>query len=613
MTPKKIEKVNDVTIRFAGDSGDGIQITGTQFANTTAILGNDVSTLPDYPAEIRAPQGTLGGVSGFQIHFGSTEINTPGDMCDVLVVMNPAALKANLQYLEKGGSIIANSDGFNERSLALAEYSSNPLRDGSLSHYHVYEINITKLTEQALCDLNLPPKVIERSKNFFALGLMFWMYNRPLEPTLKWIREKFSKKPELIEANSRVLKAGWNFGETTEVFKVRYEVAPARVAPGKYRNITGNQATAFGLMAAAHRAQLELFLASYPITPASDILHELSNYKNYNVKTFQCEDEIAAITAAIGASFGGALAVTSTSGPGFSLKAEALGLAVMTELPLVVINVQRGGPSTGLPTKTEQADLLQALYGRNGEASVPVIAALSPSDCFSAAFEACKIAIEAMTPVILLTDGYIGNGSEPWLIPDIHSLPTIEPYYPDDPKKFKPYMRNETTLVRPWAIPGIPGFEHRIGGLEKKENTGEISYDPVNHERMTRLRTEKIMRLQDRIPLATAEGHTQGDLLVIGWGSTFGAIRTAVQKQLDKGKSVAHLHLRYLNPFPKNFSKLISQYKAILVPELNLGQLAQLIRARCRLPIYQLNKVQGLPFRSVEIEQKIEEVLRGIA
>lgn len=612
MSAKKIERIRDVTIRFAGDSGDGIQVTGTQFANTTAILGNDLSTLPDYPAEIRAPQGSLSGVSGFQIHFGSTEINTPGDMCDVLVVMNPAALKANLPFLEKGGSIIVNSDGFNERTLALAEYASNPLRDGSLAQYHVYEINITKLTEQALSDLKLSPKIVERTKNFFALGLMFWMYNRPLEPTLKWIREKFSKRPELIEANSRVLKAGWNYGETTEIFKVRYEVAPAKLTPGKYRNITGNQATAFGLMAAAYKAQLELFLASYPITPASDILHELSNCKHFGVKTFQSEDEIAAISSAIGASFGGALAVTSTSGPGFSLKAEALGLAVMAELPLVIINVQRGGPSTGLPTKTEQADLLQALFGRNGEAHLPVLAALSPSDCFFAAFEACKIAVETMSPVVLLTDGYIGNGSEPWLIPELDSLPAIVPNYPTDPKKFKPYLRDTSTLVRPWAIPGMPGFEHRIGGLEKKETTGEISYDPVNHELMTRLRTEKIMRLQDRIPLASVEGHTQGDLLVLGWGSTFGAIRTAVQNQLNKGKLIAHLHLRYLNPFPKNLSKILSQYKAILVPELNLGQLALLIRTRCRLPIYQLNKVQGVPFRSIEIEQKIEEVLKGI-
>ncbi len=611
MASKSTQNLDEVTIRFAGDSGDGMQLTGTQFTNTTAILGNDLSTLPDYPAEIRAPQGTLFGVSGFQIHFGSTEINTPGDSCDVLVAMNAAALKVNLTSLVDGGAIIANTEGFNDKNLKLAGYESNPLRDDSLEKYQVYEVDITKLTELALQDLNLSSKLVDRSKNFFALGMMYWMYNRPLEPTLQWINEKFAKKPEIREANSRVLKAGWNFGETTEIFKVRYEVAPAKLKPGRYRNITGNQATAWGLMAAASKARLDLFLGSYPITPASDILHELSIHKNFGVKTFQAEDEIAGITSAIGASFAGALGATTTSGPGLALKTEALGLAVMVELPLVVVNVQRGGPSTGLPTKTEQADLLQALYGRNGEAPIPVVAACTPSDCFNAAFEASRIAIKYMTPVICLTDGYLGNGSEPWLIPDVNALPDISPTFHTNPDTFMPYLRDEATLARPWAIPGTPGLEHRIGGIEKQHQTGNVNYEPANHELMIKLRAEKVERIANDIPAAEVDGDPKGTLLVVGWGSTYGAIRSAVLKHRAAGHSVSHLHLRHLNPMPKNVGEILSQFKLVLVPEINNGQLVKVLRSRYLVPAVGLNKIQGLPFKAVEIERKIEEMLRS--
>jgi 2-oxoglutarate ferredoxin oxidoreductase subunit alpha len=611
MADKKIKSLEEVTIRFAGDSGDGMQLTGTQFTNTTAILGNDLSTLPDFPAEIRAPQGTLFGVSGFQIHFGSTEINTPGDSCDVLVAMNAAALKVNLGSLLDGGVIIVNTDGFNDRNLKLAGYESNPLKNGSLSKYQVFEVDISKLTALALQDLGLSSKLIDRSKNFFALGLMYWLYNRPMESTINWIKKKFGNKPDIMEANTRVLKAGWSYGETTEMFGTRYEVAPAKLAPGRYRNITGNQATAWGLMAAAKKAKLELFLGSYPITPASDILHELSMYKNFGVKTFQAEDEIAGVTSAIGASFGGELGVTTTSGPGVALKTEALGLAVMVELPLVVCNVQRGGPSTGLPTKTEQADLLQSLYGRNGEAPIPIIAASTPADCFSAVFEATRIALKYMTPVFFLSDGYLGNGSEPWLIPDYSKLPDISPKFRTDPNGFLPYRRDEETLSRPWAIPGTPGLEHRIGGLEKQNITGNVNYEPENHELMVKLRAEKVERIANDIPLAEVEGDNEGDLLVVGWGSTYGAIRTAVTREREKGKSVSHLHLRYLNPMAKNVGEILYKYKHVLVPELNLGQLIKVLRAKYLVPAIGLNKVQGLPFKSVEIEKKIEEMLKG--
>ncbi len=611
MPEKPTQSLEEVTIRFAGDSGDGMQLTGTQFTNTTAMLGNDLSTLPDYPAEIRAPAGTLFGVSGFQIHFGSTEINTPGDQCDVLVAMNAAALKVNVGGLVDGGAIIVNTEGFNDRNLKLAGYASNPLKDGSISKYQVFEVDITKLTALALQDLGLSSKLVDRSKNFFALGMMYWMYNRPMESTIDWISSKFASKPEIKEANLRVLKAGWNYGETTEIFKVRYEVARAKLPQGKYRNITGNQATAWGMMAAAKKARLELFLGSYPITPASDILHELSMYKHFGVKTFQAEDEIAGVTSALGASFAGALGCTTTSGPGVALKTEALGLAVMVELPLLVVNVQRGGPSTGLPTKTEQADLLQALYGRNGEASIPIVAASTPAECFSMVFEACRIALKYMTPVFFLSDGYLGNGSEPWLIPDFSKLPDISPTFRTEKDGFLPYLRDEATLSRPWAIPGTPGLEHRIGGLEKQHLTGNVNYEPQNHEFMVKLRTEKVERIANDIPLAEVEGDEKGDLLVVGWGSTYGAIRTAVTRLRQDKKLVSHLHLKHLNPLPKNVGEILYNFKHVLVPEMNLGQLVKVLRAKYLVPALSMNKIQGLPFKASEIENKIVEILKG--
>ncbi len=606
---KSLKNIDDVTIRFAGDSGDGMQLTGMQFTSTTALVGNDLSTLPDYPAEIRAPAGTLFGVSGFQIRFGSAEINTPGDTCDVLVAMNPAALKVNLRSLRDGGTIIANTDGFNEKNLRLAGYEKNPLEDESLSKYQLHAVDITKLTQNALDDMNMSGKIVDRSKNFFALGMMYWMFSRPMDSTLNWIKDKFKKTPELIEANTRVLKAGYAFGETTEIFAVRYEVKPASLSPGRYRSITGNEATAWGLVAASVKSGLDLFLGSYPITPASDILHELSKHKNFRVKTFQAEDEIAGITSAIGASYGGALGATTTSGPGMALKSEALGLAVMLELPLVVCNVQRGGPSTGLPTKTEQADLLQAVYGRNSEAPIPVIAASTPADCFQTVFEAARIALKYMTPVIFLSDGYLANGAEPWLIPPVSSLPDISRSFRTDAEGFFPYSRDEKTLSRPWAIPGTPGLEHRIGGLEKQHITGDVSYDADNHEFMVRMRQAKIDGIADDIPPAKVDGAEKGDLLVVGWGGTYGAIRTAVENKRREGKSVYHLHLKYLNPLQKNLGDILYNFKNVLVPELNLGQLSKLLRAQYLLPTVGLNKVQGLPFKASEIEMKIDEIL----
>jgi len=608
---KKTKSLDEVTIRFAGDSGDGMQLTGTQFTNTSAIMGNDLSTLPDYPAEIRAPQGTLFGVSGFQIHFGSTEINTPGDQCDVLVAMNAAALKVNLRGLVDGGAIIVNTDGFNEKNLKLAGYASNPLTDNSLAKYPIYQADITKLTSLALADMNLPTKIVDRTKNFFALGMMYWMYNRSIDNTVAWIKSKFKNKPDIVEANTRVLKAGWNFAETTEIFNVRYDVKAASLPSGKYRNITGNTAVALGLVVAASKAKLDLFLGSYPITPASDILHELAMYKEYGVKTFQAEDEIAAITSAIGASFGGALAVTTTSGPGIALKTEAIGLAVMVELPLLIINIQRGGPSTGLPTKTEQADLLQALYGRNGEAPVPVIASATPSDCFDTIFEAARIALKFMTPVIMLSDGYLGNGSEPWKLPNLADIPDISTTFRTDPNNYLPYLRNETTLAREWAIPGTPGLEHRIGGLEKQDKTGNVNYEPENHDKMVHLRAEKVERIANDIPPAVVEGDEKGDLLVVGWGGTYGAIRSAVEAKRAQGKSVSHLHIKYLNPLQKNLGEILYNFKHVLVPEINLGQLIKVLRAKYLVPAVGLNKVQGLPFKSSEIEERIDEILEG--
>ncbi len=609
MMDKDIKNLDEVTIRFAGDSGDGMQLTGMQFTSTTAFVGNDLSTLPDYPAEIRAPAGTLFGVSGFQIHFGSTEINTPGDTCDVLVAMNPAALKVNLRSLRPGGVIIANSDGFGERNLQLAGYSGNPLEDGSLEQYQLHTVNITKLTENALSDLGLSTKITDRSKNFFALGMMYWMFSRPLEPTIKWIREKFAKSPDLLEANTRVLKAGYAFGETTEAFAVRYEVKPASLPPGTYRSITGNEAVAWGLIAASVKSGLELFLGSYPITPASDILHELAKHKNFHVKTFQAEDEIAGITSAIGASYGGLLGVTTTSGPGMALKTEAMGLAVMLELPLVICDIQRGGPSTGLPTKTEQADLLQAVYGRNSEAPIPVIAASTPADCFFTVYEACRIAVKYMTPVIFLSDGYLANGAEPWLIPHASDLHPIPVRFRTEAEGFFPYLRDEKTLSRPWAIPGTPGLEHRIGGLEKEHITGNVSYDPENHEFMVRMRQAKVDGIAQDIGPARVEGDTKGKVLVVGWGGTYGAIRTAVENKRREGKAVSHLHLKYLNPLQKNTGEILHNFDTILVPELNLGQLSKILRAKYLLPTVSLSKVQGLPFKAGEIEDKIDELL----
>ena len=606
---KELKNLDQVTIRFAGDSGDGMQLTGMQFTTTTALAGNDLSTFPDYPAEIRAPAGTLFGVSGFQINFGATEINTPGDTCDVLVVMNPAALKVNMRSLRDGGVIIANRDGFSEKNLKLAGYDRDPLTDGSLGKYQVHSVSITTLTQTALTEMGLSQKLVDRCKNFFALGMMYWMFTRSLESTIKWIRDKFAKTPEIVEANIRVLKAGYAFGETTEIFTSRYEVKPASLQAGRYRSITGNEAVAWGLIAASVKSGLDIFLGSYPITPASDILHELSKHRNFHVRTFQAEDEIGGISSAIGASYGGAIGVTTTSGPGMALKTEAMGLAVMLELPLVIVNVQRGGPSTGLPTKTEQADLLQAIHGRNSEAPIPVLAASTPSDCFATVYECVRIAVKYMTPVICLTDGYLANGSEPWLYPSVRSLPEIPVKFRTDPVGFQPYARDERTLARPWAIPGTPGLEHRIGGLEKENITGNVSYDAENHEFMVRTRREKISRIADDMPPAAVEGDEEGDLLVVGWGGTYGAIRTAVESVRRRGRAVSHLHMRYLNPMPKNTGEILRRFKRVLVPELNLGQLSLLLRAEYLIPTVTLSKVQGLPFRAIEIEEKIEELL----
>ena len=607
---KEFQQLNEVTVRFAGDSGDGMQLTGSQFSDTTAFVGNDLNTLPDYPAEIRAPAGTLYGVSGFQLHFSSEDIHTPGDQPDVLVAMNPAALKKNLLELKKHGIIIANSDSFDQKNLKLASYTSNPLEDGSLAGYTVFSIPISSLTENALQGSPLSPKEVARCKNFFALGMMYWLYSRPLENTVAWIKDKFKKKPEFIDANTKALKAGFNFGENTEAFTTRYSVEPAKLPKGTYRNISGNEATAFGFLAASVQSGLPLFLGSYPITPASEILQYLSNFKNFGVKTFQAEDEIAGIVSAIGASFAGNLAITSTSGPGLALKTEAVGLAVMTELPLVIIDVQRGGPSTGLPTKTEQADLLQAVLGRNGEAPVAVIAAKTPRDCFYMAIEASRLAIKYMTPVILLTDGYIANGSEPWRIPKIDSLPKIELKFRTEKEGFYPYIRDEF-LARPWAVPGTPDLEHRIGGLEKADIYGSVSYDPENHNKMIHLRAEKIKKIENDIPLLEVDGDQSGELLVLGWGGTYGSIKEAVSKANALGYNVSQAHLQYLNPFPKNTGDVLKSFKKVLVPEINLGQLAKLLRSEYLIEVEQFNVVRGLPFRISDILDKIKETYGG--
>ncbi len=607
---KEVKHVQDVTVRFAGDSGDGMQLTGTQFSDTTATVGNDLSTLPDYPAEIRAPAGTLYGVSGFQLHFSSSDIYTPGDKPDVLVAMNPAALKKNIDDLKPNATIIVNKDAFDAKNLKLAGYESNPLEDCHLSGFDVHCVPITTLTFNALEDVDISTKDKARSKNFFALGLMYWLFERPLEPTINWLHEKFKNKPLLIEANEKALKAGYNFGNITEIFTTRYSVEPAHLPSGVYRNISGNEATAWGFIAAAEKSGLPLFLGSYPITPASEILHHLSKYKNFNVTTFQAEDEIAGVTSAIGASFAGKLAITTTSGPGLALKTEAIGLAVMTELPLVIVDVQRGGPSTGLPTKTEQADLLQVMYGRNGEAPVGVVAASTPSDCFNMAIEASRLALKFMTPVILMTDGYLANGSEPWKIPHVDEIPKIDVSFKTDPENFHPYERDEN-LVRPWVIPGTPGMEHRIGGLEKQNITGNVSYDPQNHHEMVTIRAQKIQNMQKVIPDLEVFGEEEGELLVLGWGSTFGAIREGVERAREKGYKVSHAHLKYLNPFPKNTGEVLSKFGKILMPEINMGQLSKMIKSEFLIPVIQFNLVRGLPFRSAEIEEKIIELLGG--
>jgi 2-oxoglutarate ferredoxin oxidoreductase subunit alpha len=610
---KPREVLETVVIRFAGDSGDGMQLAGTQFTIETALAGSDLSTLPDFPAEIRAPAGTLAGVSGFQLHFSSHEVFTPGDACDILVAMNPAALKMNVEDLKPNGMLIVDCQTFSEQNLRKAQYGADPLRDGSLDRYRVFEIDITKLTTNALLDSGLSNKAVLRCKNFFALGLTSWLFNRPIEPTLDWIVGKFAKTPALADANARVLRAGYNFGDTTELFHTAYHVEPARIAPGTYRNITGNTGTALGFVAAAQRAGRPLFLGSYPITPASDILHELSTYKKFGVSTFQAEDEIAAIGAALGAAFGGAIGITTTSGPGMNLKAETMGLAVMVELPLVITDIQRGGPSTGLPTKTEQADLLMAMYGRHGECPLPILASATPADCFATAFEAVRLAVRYMTPVILLSDGYIANGAEPWRIPRAADLPAIPVVFRTDPTDYHPYVRDAETLARPWVIPGTPGLEHRIGGLEREDVTGNVSYAPMNHEHMVRVRARKIAGIAAEIPPTTVHGAPEGALLILGWGSTYGAIATAVQELTAEGVAVGHAHLRYLNPLPPDLGAVLARYRAVLVPEMNLGQLVKIVRAEYLVDAHGLNKIQGRPFKVSEIVGRARALIGGRA
>ena len=618
-------EIDSVTIRFAGDSGDGMQLAGTQFTNASAMLGNDISTLPDFPAEIRAPAGTLAGVSSLQVHFASTDIHTPGDRLNCLVAMNPAALKTSLKDLESGGILVVNADAFDLSNLTKSGYPSNPLDDPELTKkYRVIRVPMTKLNREAVAEFKLSTRDADRCRNFFALGLVCWMYERPTEPTLKWVKDKFAKNAAVVAANSKSLRAGYNYGETVEVMPVHYRVPKAKLAPGTYRKITGNDALAMGLLAATQLANKQLVYCSYPITPASSVLESLADMKKFGVKTLQAEDEIAAVGMAIGASFGGAVGATGTSGPGVCLKAEAMGLAVMTELPLIVIDVQRGGPSTGLPTKTEQADLLQAMFGRNGECPLAIIAPQSPADCFMMAFEAVRIATEFMTPIFILSDGYIANGAEPWSIPKLDSLPRLKITHPTEPNgtgpgpkhengagevgKYLPYKRNDM-LVRPWAIPGTAGLEHRIGGIEKQDVTGNVNYDPINHEHMVQTRAQKIANIAFTIPELATEGDSEGDLLVIGWGGTYGAIATAVQRAQRKGLKVSQAHLRYLNPMPKNTGDVLKRFKKVLVPELNAGQLLLLLRGKYLVDAIGLNKVQGRPFLVSEIEEKIEQML----
>ncbi|MGE3854651.1 MAG: 2-oxoacid:acceptor oxidoreductase subunit alpha [Planctomycetota bacterium] len=600
------QKLDSVVIRFAGDSGDGMQVTGGLFTATSALVGNDLATLPDFPAEIRAPAGTLPGVSGFQINFSSFDIHTPGDQPDVLVAMNPAALKANIKDLRGNGILIVNTDAFSENTLRKVGYEKNPLEDGSLDGYRVIQVDLTTQTKKALESSSISNKEKDRCKNFYALGLMYWIYNRPLEHTMDWIAGKFKKNPEFVEANQLALKAGYMYGHVSELFQGNiYDVAPATMSPGKYRNINGNDALVLGLVAASKLSGRPLFLGAYPITPASDVLHGLARYKHYGVTTFQAEDEIAAVGAAIGASFCGQLAVTTTSGPGVALKAEAIGLAVMTELPLVICNIQRAGPSTGLPTKTEQADLSQAMFGRNGEAPCPIVAPARAGECFDMAIEASRMATHAMVPVFLLSDGYLANGAEPWRIPDEASLPTFEKRTPPHPEMFKPYLRDEKSLARPWVVPGTPGYEHRLGGLEKWDGSGNVSYDPANHEHMIRTRQEKVDRLADTIPLAQIEGDQEGDVLLIGWGSTYGALTAARARLHDAGTTTGHLHLRYLNPLQKNVGELLKRFKHVMCFEMNMGQLSMILRAKYLVDCRPMTKIQGQPFRISEVVDRV--------
>ena len=612
----KEEILQEVVIKFAGDSGDGMQLTGTQFTNNTALMGIDLATFPDFPAEIRAPLGTLPGVSGFQLRFSSDRIFTPGDTCDVLVAMNAAALKTNLKALKKGGKIIVNVDGFDVKNLRLANFPDgvNPLEDGSLEGYEVIKMDVTKITREALKDFTLGTKEKDRAKNMFVLGFLYWMYNRSMDNTIRFLQEKFSKKPDILNSNIKVLQAGYNYGDTTETFSTRYSVKKAKMPAGNYRSIMGNQAVAYGLIAASQKSGLQLFLGSYPITPASDILHELSRHKSFGVKTFQAEDEIAAISSAIGASYGGSLGVTTTSGPGMALKSEAMGLAVMLEIPLLIIDVQRGGPSTGLPTKTEQSDLLQAYYGRNGESPMPVISASTPNDCFGAVYEAVRIAVQHMTPVIFLSDGYIANGAEPWKYPESRDLPTIEVNFKTElghhEEVFQPYLRDEK-LVRAWAIPGFAGLEHRVGGLEKQNITGNVSYDPENHQLMVKIRQEKIDKIADYIPDQEIDnGPEKGSILVLGWGSTYGSIKSAVVELLAEGHAVSHIHLRYVRPFPKNLGDLLKNFDQILIPELNNGQLIKIIRDKYLVDAKGYNKIMGVPFTKLELVEEIKKLIR---
>ncbi len=605
----KREVIDQAVIRFAGDSGDGMQITGSQFTNTVALYGNDIATFPDYPAEIRAPAGTEPGVSGFQLNFSSAEVHTPGDAIDVLIAMNPAALKVNIGDLKANGILIVNSDSFKEGDLRKARLTTNPLEDHSLDKFRVFPVELQRLTRSSLQHLGLDAKAMDRCKNFFALGMCYWLYNRSTDPTVRWIEDKFKKKPLLAEANKLAMKAGYSYCEATEAFQISYEIPPAQLSPGSYRNLSGNQALALGFVTAAKKSGLRLFLGSYPITPASDILHELSQYKNFDVLTFQAEDEIAAITSSIGASYAGALALTTTSGPGMALKTEALGLAVMVELPLVICDIQRGGPSTGLPTKTEQADLLQAMFGRNSEAPIPVLAASTPGDCFWVAVEACRIALKYMVPVIILSDGYLANGAEPWRIPTAEEIPEIPVKFATDPEGFMPYKRNPDTLARPWAVPGTKGLEHRIGGLEKQDVSGNINYEPLNHENMVRIRAAKIDAIVQDIPNVLPAGDPEGDLLIVSWGSTYGSITQSVKSQRAKGRKIGHLHLRHLNPLPANVGDVLKRYKKVLVAELNMGQLRWMLRAKYLVDAAGLNKIQGRPFKQAELDQKIEQML----